>query len=677
LIFFRPWKSALNLGPTDVSAAQILSLSPASQTVQLGAPATYTVALTNPTGSQVTYDLSVLGVASDWVAFPSSVTVGAHDSVDETLTLTSDSIAALGDYGFTVTADGDDGSAASVSGNLVVQGQPTSEPDPNSHGIVATLTPSQATAGQGTSAQYVVQLTNTGSADDTFALAATGLPSGVTASFGQTTIDVPPGASNFRDVALTLTTQTGTAPASYPFRVTAASTTNPSIMSTANGTLTVTAGGVQVKLNPSSGAPGSSFQETVTNTGTTTDTYELALAGPAALVASLGMKQVTLAPGASQVVPISTGAVDFAVQGSLLLTAEATSTSNKAIQGAATSNLSIPSSQGMTAAFNPASKTLSKPGMTTFLLMVHNTGNSQDSYSATIMGAKGPITATLVGLDGSPTQSIPIFILPGLSTGAIELQADLSELGAGTVTVMVKSLKDAAITSSPTAAVSAVSANGPQVTDVQRFGYHMMPTTLLLTFDEALNATTADNPKNYQITGPSGRNIVVKSAVYDPANHTVMLQPGERINIHHRYTLVVDGNSPAAISNTQGQLLDSQAGGPGSNYSTPLTWRNLVLDPPPKKAAHSTKAPHDPRPTAGPGHAKAQRTEQVNHNGTPSGNAVAILAKRSATTDAVDLAQSKRPATQTAAIVDALLSRDALANLTHPVRRESRAGPAD
>ena len=67
------------------------------------------------------------------------------------------------------------------------------------------LTPASATAGQGTSAQYVVRLTNTGSTDDTFSLATLGLPSGITASFGQTTIDVPPGVSNFRDVSLTLT----------------------------------------------------------------------------------------------------------------------------------------------------------------------------------------------------------------------------------------------------------------------------------------------------------------------------------------------------------------------------------------------------------------------------------------------------------------------------------------
>jgi hypothetical protein len=127
--------------------------------------------------SQVTYDLSVQGVPASWVNLPASVTVAANGSNVVPLVLKSDSFASLADYGFTVSANGDNGAAASVQGDLVLQGQPV-PPDPQFHGIVATLTPSQATTGQGTSAEYVVQLTNTGSADDTFSLAAMGLPSG-------------------------------------------------------------------------------------------------------------------------------------------------------------------------------------------------------------------------------------------------------------------------------------------------------------------------------------------------------------------------------------------------------------------------------------------------------------------------------------------------------------------
>jgi hypothetical protein len=368
-----------------------------------------------------------------------------------------------------------------------------------------------------------------------------------------------------------------------------------------NGTLTVTAGGVKVALNPGSGTSGSSFQATVTNTGTVSETYNLALGGPAALVASLGMKQVTLAPGASQVVSITTGAVNFAVQGSLLLTAAATSTTNPAIQGSASAELSIAQSQGMTAAFSPASHTLSKPGMATFLLMVHNTGNTQDSYSATIMGTNGPIKATLVGLDGSPAQSIPTFILPGLSTGAIELQADLSAVGQGAVTVRVQSLTNTGITASPLATVLLSSppppppppppSDGPRITKVLRYGYHWMPTTLVLYFNQALDPATAQDGRDYRIIGPEGGRISVNSAVYDPGTLTVTLHPSQRINIHYPYELIVNGAAPHGVTNTRGQLLDgADTGKPGSDYKTSLTWRNLVFGQPTPTSGTSKKS---------------------------------------------------------------------------------------
>ena len=74
----------------------------------------------------------------------------------------------------------------------------------------------------GTAAAFVVHLTNTGSADDTFALTFS-LPNGVTGTLGQTSVEVPPGVSNFRYVTLTLTPQVGATAGSDSFTVTATS----------------------------------------------------------------------------------------------------------------------------------------------------------------------------------------------------------------------------------------------------------------------------------------------------------------------------------------------------------------------------------------------------------------------------------------------------------------------
>jgi uncharacterized membrane protein/transglutaminase-like putative cysteine protease len=580
---------ALNLPGQLVTAHQIIGIAPATETAKPGATASYTVNLSNPTSNAVAYNLAVEGLAATWVSLSSTVSVPAGGMTSVPLTITSSPFAIAGDIGFAVTATSPSGAAGSVQGDLVVAGQPES-PDPNSHGIAVALSPGQASAGQGTSAVYVVELTNTGSADDSFSFSVAGLPAGVTANFGESRLNIPTGTGNSRDALLTLTVAQGTLPRNYPFSVTAASSSDPSVTTTASGKLTVTAGGVNVALRPDSGTPGASFEATVTNTGAATDTYSLSLAGPGALAASLRSSQVTLGPGASQIVPISTGPVNYAVQGSLQLFAVATSMSDSAIESVASANLNIAASHGMTADFSQARQTLSQPGMATFILMVHNTGNAPDSYSATIIGANGPVLATLVGPNGSPAQSIPSFFLPALGTGAIVLEADLASIGQGAVTILVQSQADPAIAATVVATVATpssppISTDGPEVARVLRYGYHWMQTTIVVTFNQALDPARAEDAHNYRIIGPGGRIIRVRSAVFDQATHSVTLHPVERINVHHRYKLIINGTGPAGLTNTSGQLLDgTDRGDPGSDYKAALTWRDLVLDPPLHKA---------------------------------------------------------------------------------------------
>ena len=312
--------------------------------------------------------------------------------------------------------------------------------DPVAHGIVVGLTPASATVGQGTSASYTLQLTNAGSATDHFSLSVSGLPAGFSTSFSNSNLDVPPGATNFREVTLTIMAPTGSAAKSYPFHVLAASTTDPSNSGSVAGMLVVVARGVTVAIAPSSGAPGTTFQMTVANKGTASDTFNLSLAGPAAVVSSLATTQVTLAAGALRVVNITTTAVNFADPGGLPLGAVATSQANAAVTSSATTALIIAPDQGFNAAFRPASQALQQPGAANFVLNVNNIGNVEDAYSAAIVGSTGGVTGRLMGLDGQPTDSIPQFRLPGLSTGALELVTNASGLGTGTVTVKIASL---------------------------------------------------------------------------------------------------------------------------------------------------------------------------------------------------------------------------------------------
>jgi hypothetical protein len=120
--------------------------------------------------------------------------------------------------------------------------------------------------------------------------------------------------------------------------------------------------------------------------------------------------------------------------------------------------------------------------------------------------------------------------------------------------------------------------DGPKIVNVQRFGIHMQPTTVMLTFDQALDPISAARLSNYRITDPAGHRVRIKSAVFDATTNTVTLRPAERINLHHTYHLKVIGTGPDGVRNTQGQLLDGiDSGTADSDYNGTLTWRNVVL----------------------------------------------------------------------------------------------------
>lgn len=452
---FQGTAGQVALPRTVVAAEQVLSLDPASQSVRPGDAAEFNVTFTNPAPVDVAYNLSVVGVPSGWAGIDSTVTVPAGGTVTKILRLATGAFDVVGEYGFLVNAVVDS-VTASVAGTLVLVGAPIlPDAKPDSQGVVVSLTPTSATAGQGTAATYVARLTNVGSQTDEFVLSIAGLPSGFQTTFALDSIDVPPGASNFHDVLLTIIPPQGTAADDYDFTVTATSASDASIADVATSTLRVLDIGVAVELTPESGTPESTYQMLVTNIGEVRETFDLSLAAPAALKATLGETSVTLDPGQSVSIPIEVGAIDFAFPGALSLVGVATSRSNPLVRAADGVGVDIAGLIAMTAAFDNATHVLPLPGTSAFLLLVDNIGNIEDQYSATIKSTNGPITANLVGLQGERTQSVPLFILPGLSRGAILLNAEIISAGKGTITVTVKSLTDASVSTEITAQLQA------------------------------------------------------------------------------------------------------------------------------------------------------------------------------------------------------------------------------
>jgi parallel beta-helix repeat protein len=137
-----------------------------------------------------------------------------------------------------------------------------------------------------------------------------------------------------------------------------------------------------------------------------------------------------------------------------------------------------------------------------------------------------------------------------------------------------------------------VSSVPPTVMSVKRFGIHMQPTMLVVTFSEALDPAHAQDLSNYQIVNPAGKTIAIGSASYDAATDTVTLRPRKRINLHETYQLKVFGSEVGGVADARGTLLDGESNGsPGSDYTTKLTWRNVVFTPAEaKKYVHPKRA---------------------------------------------------------------------------------------
>ncbi len=150
-------------------------------------------------------------------------------------------------------------------------------------------------------------------------------------------------------------------------------------------------------------------------------------------------------------------------------------------------------------------------------------------------------------------------------------------------------------------------------------------TEIFVTFSSAVNAAEADSINTYRLATPGRKGsytaknsgiIKLKSAVYNGSSDTVALTPKAPFGLTKPVQLLVYGTGSSGLQDAEGRLIDGD------------------------------------------------------HNGTPGGNAVAILSKNRVTIDAVPMARTSGQ-TAVGAVVDALLERDDLAGLSHARRAVS------
>jgi CSLREA domain-containing protein len=197
-------------------------------------------------------------------------------------------------------------------------------------------------------------------------------------------------------------------------------------------------------------------------------------------------------------------------------------------------------------------------------------------------GTGAPAGGVTFTVDGKVVADVPLHAV----SGAEEATFAISTLTVGKHIVGATYDGDAAFASSTvstpmTQIVNDPPSAAPTVVAVQRFGVHMYPTILVVTFSEPMDPSSAVNLGNYRITGPAGRRIPIASAVFDSTKNAVTLRPSERINVHYTYYLTVIGTGTTGVRSAGGVMLDgNDDGDPGNNYSTTLNWRNLYESPP-------------------------------------------------------------------------------------------------
>jgi IPT/TIG domain-containing protein len=116
------------------------------------------------------------------------------------------------------------------------------------------------------------------------------------------------------------------------------------------------------------------------------------------------------------------------------------------------------------------------------------------------------------------------------------------------------------------------------VVSVNRFGFHMHPTTFVLTFDSPLDAVRASDPASYQLVDMAHplRRLGFRSATYNPANQSVTLSPFHRLYLYDHYRLTVINPQSMAVT-VAGDPADG--GTAGGNFATTISPANLILTP--------------------------------------------------------------------------------------------------
>ncbi|HWZ44116.1 MAG TPA: alkaline phosphatase family protein [Candidatus Saccharimonadales bacterium] len=420
----------------------VIMPSPAALTMNQGTSTSSAIAVTPSGGFNSAVSLSASGMPAGVTVSFSPSSIAAPGSGSSTLTITASSVAAAGTFNLTITGAGGGVTHTAMIAVTITAVQP---PD-----FTLSLSPSSLSVTQGNTGSTTISTSALGGFNSAVSLSASGLPTGVTASFSPASVSTP-GSSNL------VLTAASTA-ATGPFTVTITGN-GGGIAHTATLSLTVNAAQVAdftVNASPSSLslAQGTSGSSTITTSvaGGFNSAVALSISGlPTGVTASFSTASIaapgsgsstltftassTATAGTANVTVTATGgsvthtavisltitanqAADFVFSASptSLSVAQGTSgsaTISSAILGGFNAAISLSASgtpAGVTASFNPAS--LAAPGG----------GNSTLTITASGTAATGTFNLTLTAVGSGITHTTTVAVTITASGGSTTSQ---------------------------------------------------------------------------------------------------------------------------------------------------------------------------------------------------------------------------------------------------------------
>ncbi len=578
----------VNNWPSSSTPALQMSLSSTMVSVVQGTGANVNLTVGISGGFNGTVLLSASGLPAGVTATFAPASLAAPGSGVSALNLAVGSQAAAGSYTIELTANG-----GTVTQNAALNVTIT----PPGSFTVGLTTPS-VTVKQGASAMAGVSISVAGGFSNAVALSATGLPSGVTASFVPATLAAPGAGSS----TLLLSASAQAAAGNYPVQVTATGggvTQSQTLTVTvaAPSGFTLSAGTPSVTLVAGTGAT-ASIRGTVAGSfsakmalavtgqtgGMTAKLSATSFAAPGAGTATLTISTTAqTAAGSYTLVVTATGGgttgtvpVIVTVTPPPTVTISAAASSAGLAQGGTTAvNLTIAGANGFNAPVTLTATGLPSGVSAGFLpatLAAPGSGASLITFSATNTAAMGTrivtITASGGGLKSTTTLSLTVTPLPVFALSASAPSMSLAQGATGTVTLTVAGAAgfNSNVTLSATGLASGVSASFlPQVLSAPGSGSSVLTLT-------ATGSAAAGN-RTMTITATGGgitKTMPIVVTVTPPPGFTLgesvasaTVTRGSSANLNITLTATGGFNAPVTIS------ISGLPAGAGATFSTP------------------------------------------------------------------------------------------------------------